>query len=384
MFFCKVFVGIFLLKVLNFVFLIVYIACLLLCFFQYTLGMVLGWLRRVLIVLLVLDLTLIVFLAINPPRKKITLAGSSTVFPLAHRWGDLYMDYYPNVSVEVTGGGSGLGILAAGEHTVDIGMASHPLEPDQRRKFPNLVEIPIALDGVAIVANKNVNDSLKLTREMIVSIFSGKIKTWEEFSKMFNVNIKAKGDIIVCVRADKSGTTDVFSKWLSLDPSWGLGHGEVISWPKSRRFVSGNGNQEVLINVRNNPNAIGYVGLAYTQESGVVVAEILNPSIGEYVAPSADSVRRAAEKTVSMVNESLFDANISGAYPIARALYFIVDGKYVKSKVHVVKFIAWVLDPKGGQIAEIVRGVGYVEISGTILHRMALLIINEFCSRGSG
>ncbi len=338
-----------------------------------------AWFRRVLLVLLLLDLAMIVFLAVNPPRKKITLAGSSTVFPLAQRWGGIYMDCYPNISVEVTGGGSGLGILAAGEHTVDIGMASHPLEQDQRKKFPNLVEIPVALDGVAIVANENVNDSLRLTREMIVAIFGGKVRTWEEFSMAYNVSIKARGEIIVCVRADKSGTTDVFSKWLSLDPNWRLGHGEVVSWPNSRRFVSGNGNQEVLINVRNNPNAIGYVGLAYTQESGVIVAEILNPMTNEYVVPSAETVKKAAEKRILNVNESLFDARVPSAYPIARALYFVVDRRYVKSKPHVIKFIAWVLDSEGGQVMSIVRGVGYVEIAGTMLHKMALLIIGGLC-----
>jgi len=337
----------------------------------------LGKAKRLLIVIIALDLALIIFLAINPPRRKITIAGSSTVFPLAQMWGDIYMEINADVSIEVTGGGSGLGILAAGEHTVDIGMSSHPLEDYHRSKYPNLVEIPIALDGVSVVANKNVNKSLKLTRKMLVAIFSGKVKTWEDVERLFGVHIEASGEIIVCVRADKSGTTDVFSKWLSMDPEWSLGSGEVVSWPKVDRFISGNGNQEVLINVKNNPNAIGYVSFAYARGGEVVIAKILNPSTGEYVSPSAYTIKKAAQKPISHVGESLFDAEVSGAYPISRTLYFIVDGGYIASKEHVIKFIQWVLDRDGGQKSEIVRGVGYVEIEGTLLHELALTIVSK-------
>ena len=336
-----------------------------------------GRLKKVVLILLLLDVTMICFLAINSPRKKITIAGSSTVFPLAQRWGDIYMDLYSHASVEITGGGSGMGIIATGEHTVDIGMSSHPLEQSQRKKFPYLVEIPIALDGVAIVANENVNDTLKLTREMIVSIFSGVVDTWDELEEMFNVSIGISGEIIVCVRADKSGTTDVFSKWLSIDPNWTLGHGEVISWPKSPRFISGNGNQEVLINVKNNPSAIGYVGLAYTASEGIVVAEILNPSTGEYIEPSQNTVKIAAQREILYPNESLFDPNISGAYPISRSLYFIIDREFIVAKKYVIEFIRWVLDDNGGQRQEIVRDVGYVEISGTKLQELAISMIEE-------
>ncbi|MEX0569565.1 MAG: PstS family phosphate ABC transporter substrate-binding protein [Candidatus Njordarchaeota archaeon] len=322
-----------------------------------------------------LDLLLICYLFVNPPRKKITLAGSSTVFPLAQRWAGLYMEYMDGVSVEVTGGGSGMGILAAAKNTVDIGMSSHPLECEHKTAFPDLTEIAVALDGVAIVANKNINESLSLTREMVVSIFSGKIRLWEDFERVFGVEINAEGEIVVCVRADKSGTTEVFSKWLSLDPSWSLGYGEVISWPKISSFVSGNGNQEVLINVRNNPNAIGYVGLAFAREDLVAVAKIRNPTTDEFVLPNPDTVKNAAMRNISSMNASLFDTNYSNAYPITRALYFVVDVDFIVKKKHVLEFIAWVLDPDGGQNSDIVRDVGYVELAGTKLHTLALSFI---------
>jgi len=336
----------------------------------------LGKLKLILLVLFVLDLIMILSLAITPPRKKITIAGSSTLFPLAQRWADIYMQANPNVSVEVTGGGSGLGILAAGKHTVDIGMSSHPLEPEQRLEFPSLVEIPVALDAVAIVVNKNVNETLRLSRDMLVAIFSGQVETWEDLAERFNITIRARGEIIVCVRADKSGTTDVFSKWLSLSEKWTLGHGEVISWPRSPRFISGNGNQEVLINVRTNPNAIGYVGLAYAQGGeNVVVASILNPSTGKYVLPTPETVKMAASLNVSMANATLFDPPILGAYPITRSLYFVVDRDYVRKKQHVVAFLRWILDSQGGQEESIVRGVGYVELTDTRLHEIGLAIV---------
>lgn len=332
--------------------------------------------RRVILILLLLDLLLIGYLFVNPPRKKITLAGSSTVFPLAQRWAEEYMHETRGVSVEVTGGGSGLGILAAYKHTVDIGMSSHPLEPEQRKAF-GLTEIAVALDGVAIIANKNVNESLRLTREMIVAIFSGNVSSWKDFEQMFGVEVRAEGEIIVCVRADKSGTTEVFSKWLSLNPDWNLGYGEVVSWPKSPRFISGNGNQEMLINVKSNPNAIGYVGLAYAREDIVTVAEIKNPKTNEYVYPSPDTVKNAAMKNVSFMNESLFDTNYPNAYPIARALYFVVDLDYIVGKRHVIEFIAWVLDPAKGQNSDIVRGVGYVEVADTVMHSLAVQLISN-------
>ncbi len=337
----------------------------------------LGKAKRLLFILIILDAALILYLSVHPPRKKITVAGSSTVFPLVQRWADIYMNLNPQVSIEVTGGGSGMGIVAAGEHTVDIGMSSHPLEQSQKEKFPNLIEIPIALDGVAIIANEMVNKTLKLTREMVVAIFSGAIATWDEFEEEFGVSIDATGEIIVCVRADKSGTTEVFSKWLSLDPDWKIGSGEVVSWPKSSRFISGNGNQEILMNVKSNLNAIGYVGLAYTSSADIVVAEILNPSTGEYVKPTQESVKKSAEKGIFQPNESLFDPPISGAYPISRSLYLIIDRVYIKDKEHVIEFIRWILDSDGGQVPDIVRDVGYVEISDTKLQEIAIEIIDN-------
>lgn len=324
--------------------------------------------RKLVVVYLLLVLALLIYLAVPKERKVIVIAGSSTLYPLNLRWAEEYMRLHPDVSVEVSSGGSGFGIDAAGRGIVDIGASSHPLFPEQRERYPNLVELPVALDAVAVVANKHVNDSLRLTREMLVAIFSGAVKTWEELEQKFGVRIRATGEIHVYVRAEASGTTEVFTLWLSRSPNWTLGHGEVISWPE--RFVRAEGNYGIASAVRNDPNGIGYVGLAYIT-ADFVVAAIENPSTGEFVAPSPETVRRAAEAGAE--TGEMFDAPVSGAYPIVRALYYVVNRERVRGRSYVLEFIRWVLTD--GQI--FVPEVGYVELTNTTLQTHALEVLSR-------
>ena len=304
-----------------------------------------------------------------PKRVSIRIAGSTTVYPLSLKWAEIYMQIHPNISVEVTAGGSGYGIDAAARGIIDIGASSHPMTPEQRERYPMLREIPVALDGVAIVLNKKVNKTFKLTLDMAVAIFSGRVRTWEKLEELFNVTIDATGDIHVYVRAEASGTTEMLTLWLSSSSDWPYGYGEVINWPNW--FIRVEGNYGIASHVKNDPNGIGYVGLAYVTDE-FLVAAVQNPSTGEFVLPTIDTVKRACYN-VTDPSESIINRNISGAYPIARMLYYIINIEYIRGKTHVLKFLLWVLTD--AQVY--VKDVGYADISNTTVQEISLEIILE-------
>ncbi len=246
--------------------------------------------------------------------KKITIAGSTTVFPIAQRCAEVYMDKYDDVNISIRGGGSGVGIASIVAGKVDIANASRPIKSKElktaREKGINPIGNIIAKDGIAAVVYSD-NSVSGLTISQMKDIYSGKIANWKELGG-------SNMAIVVISRDVSSGTFEVFKKKV-------LKGARV----KSSALMLAS-NKAVASTVAQTPGAIGYVGLGYlTGKIKALKIEGIMPSV----------------KTVN-----------NGRYKIARPLFMYTDGK---PKGEVKKFIKFIQSSEGQNIAE---ELGYVPL----------------------
>ncbi|TLD83581.1 phosphate ABC transporter substrate-binding protein [Helicobacter sp. MIT 11-5569] len=214
-------------------------------------------------------------------QGKIDIAGGTAHIPVMKKAAQAIMESNPNITITITGGGTGAGITKAGEGLADIGNTGRALKPQEIEKY-NLVSFPFAVDGVAIAVHKE-NPLSNLTKEQATQIFSGAIKNWSELGG-------GDGAINIYVREDGSGTRDTFE-------SKGLNKGTEI--PQSANVVSSNGAMKIAI--AQDKNAIGYVGIGH-----------LDPSIKGI---AFEGVEPNQEKTKE------------GSYQISRLLYMNTKGE---------------------------------------------------------
>lgn len=308
----------------------------------------------------------------------VTSAGSTTVFPLSEIWAEEYNGVYSNTTVQVAAGGSGFGQVSVGAGDVDIGASSSPIKSENLATYPGLKQIPIALDGLAVIVNVDVNGTgvQKFTREMVIAIYQGNVSTWEELETDYGVVIAQTGTINVYARADASGTTDTFTRWLNTNSSfWLYGNGETLSWASHVTTVEGNPGVATAVSV--DDSSVGYVGLAFANETAnpdIKKCSLLNPTTDEYIIPSFDTVKAAVPANITDSGASLFNSDISGAYPIARMLYYVLNNDTVSYQP--VKFIRWCLTD--GQA--FVRDVGYIEVTGTAIASFSLGLVNDLAA----
>ena len=210
----------------------------------------------------------------------ITIAGSTTVLPIAEACANVYTTINPGSQIDVSGGGSSYGIEAVADGTVDIGTASRDLKPDEQSL--GLETYGIAYDGVAIVVNP-ANSVDELTMEELQGIYTGTITNWQQVGGTNSL-------IVVVSREDGSGTRDCFEQAV-LEPIGGV----LVNTADIQ-----NSNGEMRTKVAGNENAIGYLSLGYVDSS--------------ISAVSLDGV----EPTIKNIK--------SGNYAISRTLYMITNG----------------------------------------------------------
>ncbi|MBN2230981.1 MAG: PstS family phosphate ABC transporter substrate-binding protein [Candidatus Thorarchaeota archaeon] len=307
----------------------------------------------------------------------ITTAGSTTVYPLSQEWATQFHADFPAMTVNPSTGGSGLGQSQVADELIDIGASSSYPNSDYRTANPNVKIIPVSADALGIVANPAVNGSnFKMDCDMAVAIFQGNITTWEVFETAFNVVIAATGDINVYVRSDASGTTATFGKWLKTaganpnpyqNYTWGLGDSESISWPAGISAVEGN--PGVAAGVLGDTSGIGYVGLAFMEDLAVV--DLYNPTIQEYITPNLENALKALPAELTDPGANLMNSANTGAYPIARLLYYLVNEDNLAW--YVIVYLNWVL----AQGQQYISDVGYVPISGTSAVTYALSVVGD-------
>ncbi|HEY1764135.1 MAG TPA: phosphate ABC transporter substrate-binding protein PstS [Opitutaceae bacterium] len=275
-------------------------------------------------------------------------AGATFPQPLYTKWFDEYRKVDPSVRFNYQGIGSGGGQKQITNETVDFGASDGPMSDQNLAKAPRtLWHIPTVAGAVVVCYNLEGGPQLKLDGPTLAGIYLGTITKWNDpaiASQNPDVKLPADEDIVVVHRSDGSGTSFIFTDYLSsVSPEWKskVSKGVSVNWPVG---LGGKSNSGVAGQVKQTPGAIGYVELAYAHENKLPVAEMKNAS-GTYITPSIESVTAAlASATIpddfrfSMVNSPGPDA-----YPIAGATWLLV---YAEQKDHakgekLVQFLKW-------------------------------------------
>lgn len=260
----------------------------------------------------------LISLVFNANAQKIK--GSDTVLPLSQKEAESYMKTNPSATVTVTGGGSGVGISALLTGTTDIAQASRKIKFSEKQKLQEggktAKEVIVAYDALAVVVHP-ANKVTKLTREQLEGIFTGKITNWKEVG---GADLK----IVPYSRETSSGTYEFFKESVLKNKNYMNG---IMSMPATGAIIQ---------SVSQTKGAIGYVGLAYLNES-VKAVHISYDGGKNYTEPS---VANAKNKT----------------YPVVRPLYFYYE---VKSEKTVKPFIDYVLSAAGQKI---VSEVGFITV----------------------
>ncbi|MBN1195695.1 MAG: phosphate ABC transporter substrate-binding protein [Methanomicrobiaceae archaeon] len=246
---------------------------------------------------------------------SLSVTGSTTVLPIAEKAAEAFMDANPGADIQVSGGGSSVGVQAVGEGTADIGMSSRDLKDAEKEKYPGLVQHVVARDGIALIVNPG-NTAESLTVDQVRRIYTGEITNWNEVGG-------SDADIVVVGRDSASGTRGSFEE-LVMDKQ------ECVL-----TMLEKNSNGAVQQTIAGTPGAIGYVGLGYVD--GTVKGVTIDVD-GTLVDPTVENV-------------------IAGTYPISRDLNMFTDGEATGIAA---TFITYILSEEGRQI---VADEGFVPVA---------------------
>jgi phosphate transport system substrate-binding protein len=265
------------------------------------------------------------------PGGTISGAGSTFVQPLVEEWGKS-VSSSDGLTVNYTGNGSGAGQAQLINGTVQFAGSDPPLLPSQLKQVQqkngtSAVQIPVAFGAVTVSYNvSGLKTGLKLDGSTIADIFAGKITKWDDpaIAKLNPGVSLPSTDIQVVHRSDDSGTTKLFTTFLSdYSPSWksSVGADSTVKWPTG---TGANGNDGVAGAIKQTDGAVGYVELAYALQSGFTTADVKN-STGKYIAPDLASSQAAAANVKVPSNLGIISVNAAGAdsYPIASATHLM-------------------------------------------------------------
>jgi len=284
----------------------------------------------------------------------LTGAGATFPYPIYSKW---FSDYATATGVKINyqSIGSGGGIRQLSEETVDFGASDSPMSDDEMSKAKGgaILHIPTVLGADVITYNlPGVTAALKLTPAVIADIFMGRVKKWND-SRIASLNAGVtlpNQDILVVHRSDGSGTTYIFTDYLSTAvPAWktSVGKGKEVKWPVG---LGAKGNEGVAGQVKQTPGSIGYVELAYATQNQLPIAAIRNKS-GQFVAASVPAVTAAAAGAAKALPAntdyriSIVDAPGADSYPISSFTWILVyqhQTDAVKGK-KLVDFLNWAL-----------------------------------------
>lgn len=284
---------------------------------------------------------------------RITGAGSTFVNPVMQRWISTYSAANAGHQINYQSIGSGGGIQQLKKGLVDFGASDAALSDEQLKDMPAVIQLPESGGPVCITYNlPDLKQPLRLTGEALAGIFLGTVKTWKDpiIAKANPGVILPDTQIAVAHRSDGSGTTNIFTTYLSaVSQAWQQksGAGISVNWPVG---IGGKGSEGVTGLVKQTPGAIGYVELTYALENNLPVAQIENQG-GAFVAPSAESATAAisafAAKLAQDVRMPIVNppASAKDAYPISGLTFLIVpkDGTDGQKRAAVKRFIEYVI-----------------------------------------
>jgi phosphate transport system substrate-binding protein len=274
----------------------------------------------------------------QPSQGTIDITGAGATFPQPFLNATIvsYSSIKSNVQINYQGVGSGTGINSLINKQVDFAASDAPLNANQTSYLPNTLHIPETIGAVTLAYNlPGISSGLKLTGNIIAKIYLGTITNWNDPAIVaLNPDLTLPNHAIVPVfRSDSSGTTNIFTTYLSnMNSDWSsqVGHGTSVSW-KAPNSVGAKGNSLVASTVSTTQYAIGYVELAYALKNHMTVASVQNPA-GNYIAPSLDTTIKAVQSAAtglpsgdqSWSSVSLLNAPDAQAYPIVAFTYIIV------------------------------------------------------------
>ena len=273
------------------------------------------------------------------PQQTITMNGAGATFPqpfLNATITTYTAQIRTNVRINYQAVGSGAGIQSLTSKTVDFAGSDAPLTDSQRAAAPNTLHIPETIGAVTLAYNlPSISSGLHLSGQVIANIFLGTITNWNDPAiTTLNAGTTLPDHAITTVhRSDGSGTTNVFTRYLSnVSSIWNstVGFGTSVQWTGTNA-IGASGNANVASTVTQTQYAIGYVELAYALQNSMTVASVRNPA-GNYIAPSLDSTTTAVQSGASALpagdqswyKVSLLNTAGSQAYPIVGFTYLLV------------------------------------------------------------
>ncbi len=290
--------------------------------------------------------------------KVINVTGAGATFPnpMYSKWFDEYHKLNPKIQINYQSIGSGGGIKQVTEGTVDFGASDGPMSDDNIKEFKdkrgtNILHFPTVLGADVPTYNvTGVTGDLNFTPEALAGIFLGKIKKWNDPAiASANAGVKLPAaDIVVVHRSDGSGTTFIWTDYLSkVSPEWekGPGRGPSPMWPTG---LGAKGNEGVSGQIKQIPNSIGYVELIYAIQNKMTYGKVRNKS-GAFIKADLKSVSDAAAG-ITMPDDfrvSITDSPAKTAYPISSFTWLLVPEEIKdKEKMKVIKdFLTWMVGP---------------------------------------
>jgi len=284
--------------------------------------------------------------------QSVQLVGAGATFP-APFYTKVFDEYNKQFGVQVNfqAIGSGGGQTQLKGKTVDFGASDVIVTDEVAKSFPApFVSIPMVAGAAVITYNLPGSPELKLTPDIVADMFLGTIKRWNDSRiAALNPTVKLPNTAITVVhRSDGSGTTAVFSDYLSkVSDNWKskVGVGQSLSWPVG---VGGKGNPGVAGLVKQLPGAVGYVELIYALQNSMPYAQLKNKS-GNFVKPSLASTTAAANVTIpdDVTKVSLTDTEAADGYPISTFTWILIykeqsyDNKAQAKADAMVKLLWW-------------------------------------------
>jgi len=303
--------------------------------------------RRTALFLLCLAVALPVF-----SQTTLNGAGATFPYPMYSKWFSEYHTAHPDIEINYQSIGSGGGIRQVLAGTVDFGASDGPMTDEQLSQSKvKILHVPTVLGAVVPAYNvPGVSEELKFTPDVLAGIFLGKITNWNDKAiASANPGVKFPDQpIIVVHRSDGSGTTYIFTDYLSkISSEWqgGVGKGTSVKWPVG---LGGKGNEGVAGVIRQMQGAIGYVELIYAVQNKIPYGSVKNAS-GSFVKASLESVTSAAGSMKSMPADfrvSITNAPGKDAYPISSFTWLLIPAQSkdaAKGKI-IVDFLNWMVD----------------------------------------
>jgi phosphate transport system substrate-binding protein len=305
-------------------------------------------------------------------QMTINGAGATFPYPIYSKWFDEYAKVDPSVRFNYQSIGSGGGQKQILAQTVDFGASDGPMSDDNLAKAPGkLLHIPTVAGADVVAYNLPGNPVLKLDPDAIAGVFLGQIKKWNDPKiTALNPGIKLPDqDIVVVHRSDGSGTTYIWTDYLSkISSEWKqkVGTNTSVNWPTG---LGGKGNEGVAGQIKQTPGALGYVELIYAVQNKMPYADVKNAS-GEFVKASLESIT-AAMATAQIPDDfrfSMTNAPGKDAYPIAGATWLLVYEQQkdpMKGK-KLVEFLKWAM--KDGE--KMARDLQYAPLPENVQERV--------------